>query len=52
MMKLEMTKQQIMNLQVFLERVEMKGNEALAYIEILRALAEARPIEDKTEEIE
>lgn len=37
-MRIELTEQQLNNLQVFLDRVELKGREAIAYVDLLAAL--------------
>lgn len=37
-MKVELTQQQIKNLEKFLSRVELKGNEALAFAEIITTI--------------
>jgi len=46
-MNIELTTEQVKNLEIFLSRVEMKGNEAVAYIEITNAIAKAK---DKSQE--
>lgn len=47
-MKIEFTKEQLNNLQVFLNRVNLQGNEAAAFVEIIQVLS--RPaIEDHSE---
>lgn len=37
-MKVELSEQQIKNLEEFLSRVELKGNEALAFADIVMAI--------------
>lgn len=48
-MKIKLTEQQLNNLCIFLERVELKGNEVPAYVEIRNALSNPI-IEEETEE--
>lgn len=38
---IELTQQQLNNLQVFMQRVDLKGNEVPAYVEIFNVLNEA-----------
>ena len=45
-MKIEFTKEQLNNLQVFLNRVDLKGNEVLAFMEIMQILGSS-VVEDK-----
>lgn len=45
-MKIELTEQQLNNLQVFLQRADLKGNEALAYVEIIQALNSPLDLEE------
>lgn len=40
-MKIELTEQQLNNLKVFLSRVELKGNEAVEFVNILQILDRA-----------
>lgn len=37
-MKIELTEQLLNNLQIFLQRVDLKGNEVPAFVEIMNAL--------------
>lgn len=37
-MKFELTENQLSNLLVFMERVDLKGNEALSFMEIIQSL--------------
>ena len=37
-MKIEFTKEQLNNLQVFLNRVDLKGSEVIAFVEIMQVL--------------
>ena len=37
-MKIELTEQQLNNLQIFLQRVDLKGNEVQAFVEIMQVL--------------
>ena len=45
-MKIELTEQQLNNLQVFLQRVDLKGNEVPAYVEIIQALNNPLDLEE------
>ena len=42
MYKILMTQQDINNLKIFLERVNMTGKEVSAYVNILKAISEAK----------
>ena len=46
-MNIELTMEQVKNLEVFLSRAEMKGSEAVAYVEITNAIGRAK---DKSQE--
>lgn len=45
-MKIELTEQQLNNLQVFLQRLDLKGNEVPAFVEIMNALN--KPVIDES----
>lgn len=47
MLTIKLTDQDRNNLVAFLERVDMKGKEALAYLRILQALEQAEELEEK-----
>ena len=46
LMRIEFTKEQLNNLQVFLNRVDLKGNEVVAFVEIIQVLSS--PIIEET----
>lgn len=46
-MKIEFTKEQLSNLQIFLNRVDLKGHEVVAFVEIMQVLS--NPIEGEDE---
>ena len=49
MLSVQLTEKQVENLNVFLSRVELRGSEAVALVEIAQAIQSAKPVESKTE---
>jgi hypothetical protein len=49
-MKIELTEQQLKNLQAFLQRVDLKGAEVPAYVEIMNMLNNPDKSEDNVED--
>lgn len=49
LIKVEFTKEQLANLQVFLSRVDLKGSEVPAFVEIMQALSIHNSKEDTKE---
>lgn len=50
-MKVELNKEQIKNILVFLERTSLKGNEVVAYVDIINTLSESLESEGEVDEL-
>lgn len=50
MKKIELREEQLNNLLIFLERVDLKGQEAIAYVGIVQSLVQAQMAQEDLEE--